>query len=227
MRVIAPGLLFLLSLTGWASAQESYKVEQVKQAPPAVAAAIKQLLSDRMFRISDGRGKVLAEIWPRVTVPGSSKPAGPKGTILYPFLSDGELMGVCQFVREGHDYRDQAIPKGLYTMRYGLQPVNGDHLGVSTHRDYVLLLPAAKDQAVDRPSRKRLEQGSAEAAGSSHPAVFLLLAAPEGASSQETTMIEDTEKNTWSVVFPYMIEVKGSSPVALPIRMVIVGAAPA
>ena len=65
-------------------------------------------------------------------------------------------------------------------MRYGLQPVNGDHLGVSTYRDYSLLLPAAKDQKLDLPPRKQLEQRSAESAGTSHPAVLLL----QGASAE-------------------------------------------
>ena len=64
--------------------------------------------------------------------------------MLFPFLADGELIGVLQFASEGHDYRDQSIAKGVYTMRYGLQPVNGDHLGVSTFRDYSLLLPAGE-----------------------------------------------------------------------------------
>ena len=43
-------------------------------------------------------------------------------------------------------------------MRYGLQPVNGDHLGVSTYRDYSLVLPAAKDRSLALPPRKQLEE---------------------------------------------------------------------
>ena len=94
-------------------------------------------------------------------------------------------------------------------MRYGLQPVNGDHLGVSEYRDYILLLPAAKDKAVAAPTRKQLEERSAESAGTSHPASFLLLMAPSGAKP-EPAMIHDTEKETWSVVLPLRLQVKGS-----------------
>ncbi len=71
-------------------------------------------------------------------------------------------------------------------MRYGLQPVNGDHLGVSTYRDYSLLLPAAKDQKVDIPTRKQLEQQSAESAGTSHPAIMLLQGASAEASKTDS-----------------------------------------
>ena len=83
-----------------------------------------------------------------------------------------------QFPGEGHDYRDQTIAKGVYTIRYGLQPVNGDHLGVSPFRDYALLLPAAKDKTVASLPRKQLEDQSAESAGTSHPAVFFMLDVP-------------------------------------------------
>ncbi len=159
-------------------------------------------------------------------MPSSEKPSGPKDTIQFPFLADGELLGVIRLSSEGHDYRDQPIAKGVYTMRYGLQPVNGDHLGVSTYRDYSLILPAAKDQSLALPARKQLEERSAESAKTSHPAIFLLLEAPADASKSEPAMIHDAEKNTWSVVFPLSLQVKGSGDViVLPVRLVVVGAA--
>ena len=132
-----------------------------------------------------------------------------------------------QFTAEGHDYRDQPIAKGVYTMRYGLQPVNGDHLGVSTYRDYVLLLPAAKDKSVAPPTRKQLEERSAESAGTSHPASFLMLMAPEGAKP-ESAVVRDAEKNTWSVVLPLSLQVKGQAEAMLyPVQLVVVGSAAA
>ena len=68
-------------------------------------------------------------------------------------------------------------------MRYGLQPVNGDHLGVSPFRDYALLLPGAKDKTVAMLPRKQLETQSAESAGSSHPACSFMLAVPSSSGS--------------------------------------------
>jgi hypothetical protein len=143
-------------------------------------------------------------------------------------LADGELLGVLQFRSEGHDYRDQPIAKGAYTMRYGLQPVNGDHLGVSAYRDYALLLPASKDKSLAAPARKQLEERSAESAGTSHPAVFLLLSAPPEAAKSAPSMIHDAEKNTWSVVLPLSLQVKGSAaPVVHPLRLIVIGVAEA
>ena len=143
--------------------------------------------------------------------PAREKPAGPKGAILFPFLADGELIGVLQFAAEGHDYRDQPIAKGVYTMRYGLQPVNGDHLGVSTFRDYSLLLPAAKDQtlALAAPQAAR---GAKRRIGRNEPSRRLLvLAAPPEAAKSAPSMIRDAEKNTWSVVLPLASPGQGQS----------------
>jgi len=205
-------------------AQESLRVEVLKQgAPASFAPEVQTALNGQGFRIQDGAGRIVAEIWLRKTTSASEKPSGPKGSIQFPFLADGEMLGVLQFASEARDYRDQSIAKGVYTMRYGLQPVNGDHLGVSTYRDYVLLLPAAKDRSLGPPTRKQLEERSAEAAGTSHPAAFLMLLAPQGSKS-EPAVIHDTEKNTWGVVLPLSLQVKGQTePIIYPVQFVVVG----
>jgi hypothetical protein len=207
-------------------AQESYKIEVLKEGPPAaLAGEIKDVIGATGYRIVDDQGKSYAEFWLRKAVPATAKPAGPQGAILFPVLAEGELLGALRFPAEGHDYRDQTIAKGVYTLRYGLQPVNGDHLGVSTYRDYALLVPAGKDKVVVDLPQKRLEQQSAESAGTSHPAVLMLLAAPAG-SKAEGAMVHDETLNTWGAVVPLNLEVKGESgPVALPIQLILVGVA--
>jgi hypothetical protein len=220
-------LLFLVLAAG-VNAQESLKVEVVQQGlPPSIGGEILGAIDGQQaFRIQDGQGGELARIWLRKTAPGSEKPGGPKGVIQFPFLKDGELLGVLEFAKEGHDYRDQSMAKGVYTMRYGLQPVNGDHLGVSAYRDYILLLPAGKDKTLAAPTRKQLEDRSAEAAGTSHPASFLLLMAPEGAKP-EAAMVHDSEKETWGVILPLRLQVKGGEPMVYPVQLIVVGMAAA
>jgi hypothetical protein len=227
MRAILLSLLLCSPFATECFSQELWKVEALKQPPPAaVAPEIRSILGDQGFRILDEQGKTYAEIWLRRAIPSSEKPGGPKGAVQFPFLKEGELLGSLQFANEGHDYRDQSITKGVYTMRYGLQPVNGDHLGVSTYRDYSLLLPASKDKSLVAPPRKQLEERSAESAGTSHPAVFIMLMAPAGASKTAASIIRDAEKDTWSVVLPLALEVKGQSEsVVHPVRIVVDGAA--
>ena len=205
-------------------------MSELKQSPPeSVSAVVRESLFRARISNSGRPGpnaRWISGCGRRRQV--SEKPAGPKGAVQFPFLADGELVGVLQFAMEGHDYRDQPIAKGVYTMRYGLQPVNGDHLGVSTYRDYSLLLPAAKDQALALPPRKQLEERSALSAGTSHPAIFLLLEAPPGSSKSAPSVIHDAEKSTWSVVVPLSLKVKDQGePVRFPVRLVVVGAAAA
>jgi len=213
-------------------AQESYKIEVLKEGPPgALADAVKQELDAQGYRVVDDQGKSYAEFWLRAKVPAKGKPAGPQGAVLFPVLAEGELIGALRFPGEGHDYRDQTIPKGVYTLRYGLQPVNGDHLGVSTYRDYALLVPVAKDKATEDLPPKRLEGQSAESAGTNHPAILMLLAAPQGSgsgagSASAPSMVHDEALNTWGAVVPLNLAVKGQAgAVPMSIQLILVGMA--
>jgi hypothetical protein len=226
MRAMIFSFVFFIWATS-ARAQESYKVLVLKEpAPGSFATPVRGAMDAHGFRIQDDQGRSLADIWLRKAIPVTDKPGGPSGAVQFPFLADGELLGLLQFATEGHDYRDQPIAKGAYTMRYGLQPVNGDHLGVSTYRDYSLLLPASKDQSLALPTRKQLEERSADSAGTSHPAVFLMLTAPPDASKPAPSMMHDAEKNTWSVILPLNLQVNGKGdPIIHPMRLVVVGMA--
>jgi len=224
-RVLA--LVASLLLPAGVQAQESYKVEPLKETPPAaLAEPVKATLNAEGLRIVDDQGKTVADVWFRKAIPASGKPAGPDGPILFPTLKVGELIGALRFAEEGHDFRDQAIAKGVYTLRYGLQPMNGDHLGASPFRDFALLVPAAKDKALADLAAKALHQESAESAGTSHPAILMLLEAPAGANKAGASMVHDEEKNTWGVVTSLTLLPKGeSATVALPVQLVIVGMA--
>jgi hypothetical protein len=226
IRLFLSGLA-LTTLNSAARAQEGpYKAEASKDSPPAaLTAPIKDVLEARAIQILGADGKPLARVWLRKGIPASARPAGAKGTILFPFLAEGELIGALEFVGEGHDFRDQTVPRGVYTLRYGLQPVNGDHLGVSEFRDYALLIPAAKDTAVAAIPKKTLEKQSSESAGSNHPTILLLVAAPKDAKPEPATVRDET-KNLWGVVLPVSISIKGeAAPVSTNLQLIIVGAA--
>ena len=227
MHLSRPLMLAALLAAPALGRDDALKVEPLPGAPPAtLAAPVKESLAATGYKVLDGQGKPFAEIWLRKALPASAKPSGTKGTILFPLLAEGELLGVLRFVAEGHDYRDQAIAPGVYTLRYGLQPVNGAHLGVSETRDYAMLLPAAQDQATTPLTGDKLATTSAEAAGSSHPAVLLMLAAPSGAKEGVADVAHDDAKNTTGVVLPITLAVKGeSAPSSLLVQIVVVGMA--
>lgn len=205
--------------------QESFTIETLKEAaPPGLAATVKGELDTTGYRITKSDGKPFAEIWLRKAIPASAKPSGPNQTIQFPVVAEGELLGALRFVGEGHDYRDQPINPGLYTLRYGLQPVNGDHLGVSPYRDYALLVPAAKDKTVAIIPREKLEDESAESAGTSHPAILMLLTPADTAKSTELT--HDEVKKSWGANLSLSLAVKGEpAPSKLVVQLIVVGSA--
>lgn len=217
--------VLLLGAASTAAAQDSYKLEKLDEGPPSeLAPAVKETLETTGHRVLDAQGSPLVDIWLRKAAPATAAPSGPKGAILYPVLTEGELIGAVKYVAEGYDYRDQTIEPGVFTLRYGLQPVDGDHLGVSVNRDYALLVPAAKDvDAADLP-RKTLEKESPASVGTTHPGVLLLLAAPEKLPDGPT-MINDQTLNTWGAILTLPLQVEGrSEPTPLPLQLTVVGA---
>lgn len=224
-RLIA--LIAALSMSSAALAQGPFKAEVLKEAPPtALGASLTAELASTGYRVVNGDGKPYADVWLRKATPASGKPVGPVGTIQFPVLVEGVLMGAVRYTLPGQDYRDQAIKPGLYTLRYGLQPQNGAHLGASDYRDFALLLPASKDPSPATLESKSLGERSAEAVGTSHPGILVLLAATEPAKSDAPATVEDAQKGTWSLVVPLPLAIKGeSTPSALDIQLIVAGAA--
>ena len=59
-----------------ALAQESYKIEVLKEgAPAALAGEIKEVIGATGYRVVDDQGKSYAEFWLRKAVPAPKKPA--------------------------------------------------------------------------------------------------------------------------------------------------------
>src|SRR5437773_2736372 len=94
---LAPGLVMAQEL----------KVEVLKEpAPAALASPIRDVLEPQGYRVL-ANDKPLVDIWFRKAVPASAKPSGTKGSVLYPILKEGELVGAARYAAEGQDFRDQ------------------------------------------------------------------------------------------------------------------------
>jgi len=215
-----------LALTIAPARGASYKIEALDEAPPAeLTSPIKTALQEKGYRVLDDKGKPFVDVWLRKSVPASGPPAGAQGAVLFPILAGGELLGALRYHVEGGDYRDQPIAPGAYTLRYGLQPINGDHLGVSTYRDFALLMLPDAETSVAAVSQDQLEELSAEAAQSSHPAVLMLLAPPDP-TPESPALSHDEEKDLWGAVLRLPLAVSGGAePATLPVQLILVGAA--
>lgn len=217
---VISGLLLAITPVIWAQVK-SQKVDS--KAPEAAAPEIQSILSGSAMEVVDNDGKPMLKVWVAKELAGSTKPAGPNGTILFPFLNEGQLLGVVQVISQVGDYRDQPVSPGIYTLRYGLQPVNGDHLGASPFRDFACLVPAKIDRKPEVLAKKTLEKSSAEAAGTSHPAIMMFLAPKEDAKAGD--IVRDDENDRTSIVLPFAVNAGGAK-TEVKIQWVVQGRAP-
>lgn len=186
--IVAPSLLV--------AAEPTHKVEVLKEAPTGLSAEVTAVLNSQGYRIV-GDGKPVCDLWlaKSVTVAANFQPTD---VIKYPF-SQGQLVGAIRFPAKavGGDYRGQEISPGTYTLRYGLQPMDGNHLGTADVRDFLLACPAKNDTKPDPvPKKDDLFKLSAQAAGTTHPTIFLLLP-PASAPHKAPALTHDADKNLW------------------------------
>jgi hypothetical protein len=151
---------------------QNYKLETIDTPPPALPAAYAAVVFQRPgFRVV-GPAAPWCEIWFRNSIVPGAKPTDTAITLAIP---QGTLIGILRFPAQGLDRRGQAIPAGVYTLRYSNDPVDGAHQGVAPQRDFALLTPIASDaDPHSAPGFDALVQMSEKAAGTPHPAVLSL-----------------------------------------------------
>lgn len=209
-----------IGLPSAVAAAADYTVAAAEQSlPEEVSADIAKHLSPQAFKVSSGK-RTLCEIWLRKSVPVQAD-FSPSDTVLYPF-DLGQVVGVVRFPRKTTDFRNQEIAAGVYTLRYGLQPVDGNHVGTSETRDFLLLSPAGEDKDPAKLEAEDLYKFSRDAAETTHPAIMPLRAV--GADFDDATapaMVHEETGELWSVVLKATID--GVDKESRLVKLVVVG----
>lgn len=155
--------------------QGGYKVESIGALTAAsVSEAVRGALDAKGVRVIGGDGKPLCEIWFRKEIP-TAKAEVPNAN--FGQIPEGTLVGVINFPAGASDFRGQGIKAGYYTLRYGLILNDGNHLGVSSYRDFVLLGLVAEDKDTAALSFDEMIKLSRNASGTGHPSPWNLLPA--------------------------------------------------
>ena len=203
-----------LLLAGMAFGQ-TYKVENAG-APPAaqLPKPLQDALESQGTRVVNDQGGAVLEVWLAKTVP-TNPSASPSSDFLYPSLSEGEFVGVLHFPSPGADFRGQVIKPGFYTLRYGLIPQDGNHMGVNPTRDVLVLCPAAADTNPGMALKfDDLVKLSRQSSGTPHPG--FLVGAPVNGSTFPAVAKDDQDH--WNL----QVKVHGSGG-DLPIAFTVVG----
>jgi hypothetical protein len=226
MRFRAFGSCFLILAaleqpTGLSAADQ--KVDALKEAPAGLSTEIAAAINSTGYRIT-GKAGVICDVWLAKEIP--LKPNFKSSIqIKYPFQT-GQLIGVIRFPEGSKptDFRGQALKPATYTLRYGLQPNDGNHLGTTEFGTRDFLVGCSPKTDVD-PKRvediKDLFKLSGQAAGTTHPAIFLLIPPPEK-PYDAAGVTHDDEKHL--VIFQANASGKdGDKAVAVPVSVVTVG----
>src|SRR5262245_22544755 len=152
----------------------SGKVEQVGAFSDAAASEpLRSALESKGYRVTLGDGTVLCDIWLRASLPAAKSEV--TGST-YTGIAESSVVGVVSFAKTNLDYRGQTIKPGAYTLRYALHPVDGNHMGISPIRDFLLLLPVAEDKdPAAAIAFTDLNKMSNKASGTNHAGVISLV----------------------------------------------------
>lgn len=220
MRVLAfsAAVLMVAAAPGWAD--DEYRIEAIADAAPADALSkeIAATLGAGGYKVVKGASRTVCEIWLCKSWPVMDDFKA-SDAVAYPF-SQGQLIGVLRFRSKGADFRDQEIAKGVYTLRYAQQPVDGNHVGTSVTRDFLLMVKADEDQSAKPIAAEELTELSAAAAESKHPA---MLALKKPLVDGAKPALAHDEANDWHVATLAGKAEAGGKTTTLSIGLVVVG----
>lgn len=126
---------------------QKYTAESGAPLPDSVPQATRELVAAEGVAVKSGDAVVM-RFWMR-TAPFEGEPASGFG-VRFDNVPEGAFLGVLEFVGRGSDFREQSVPAGVYTLRFGLHPEDGNHMGVAASRDFGLLAPVGGDLEVTR-----------------------------------------------------------------------------
>jgi hypothetical protein len=204
-------LRFVLSLAvvlsiglavGVVAADAEPAVEPAAELPADLPATLGSVLAQPGHRVTRD-GRVLAEIWLRSDAPPAGGVNEGALSVEYGALASSALIGVVRFPEPWIDYRETEVPAGVYTMRYWVQPADGDHMGVSQYRDFLMLSIAADDaDPAAEYEQEPLMELSEKASGKTHPAVIALFPIAEEPAGGAAITTNDLDQLTLAVKGP-------------------------
>jgi hypothetical protein len=181
--LIVSALVITVSLSASAAFAQIAAAPISVPAPDVIAAPLRSLLAREGTKVSIG--PTTLEFWwvNALPVPEGSPPGWSQ-------VTEGALVGALRVTGQFKEIRGKTVKPGVYTLRFGLQPQNGDHLGASPFREHLLLSPADVETDPKPLGFDGTVAISKQTIGTSHPAALSLdppvaTAAPLSATTNE------------------------------------------
>ena len=145
----------------------------VQKAPPsALGESIAKTLQPQAIQLLQSGAPVMEFWFPTELALAKAHDASSKGLAS---LGSAGILGATVVHKDQRDYRDDELFAGTYTMRMGLRPNDGNHLGSSEYLFFAVLTPAKLDTAVDQiKTYKELVKTSSQESSADHPFILSL-----------------------------------------------------
>ncbi len=187
--------------------------------PTELAEPIRAALDSKVVRLSENN-KPFFEFWFRKEL---TLPAAPNGDFAMSGIPEGTVIGAVRVNEERFDFKDEEIPPGVYVMRFCLQPEDGNHLGVSPTRTFVLLIPAAEDQSLEGiEGHDPVVEASSTVNAAAHPSNLNLQPAKES-SGKFPRLAEHSDGDHKVLYVRLPVKVEGGQSVDLDFALVYQG----
>jgi hypothetical protein len=181
--------------------------------PDAIAEPLRNLLFTGSADVR--RGESLIRFWGVRALPVTGNT--PEWSNVLP----GTLLGAMHLEAPLPDIRGFPISPGVYTLRFALQPQDGDHMGVSPFRQFLIVAPAAEDRTPEPLGHDRAVALGRKTQGRSHPAVLSI--APPVVTQASGPQVVKTEDGHTAVVLGVDCTRDGTSVGRLTFGVVLVG----
>jgi hypothetical protein len=219
--VLATG--YWLLATGYSmSADGKYAIKQARSPiPQQISEPIRKVLDEDSVQLQGENGSAICELWFARELPVKATPAQIRSGLTYREMEESTVIGAVRFDKPFTDYRKQKIKPGVYTLRLGFQPMDGDHMGTAPYNEFCLLVPAKLDEKPDIIDPKELREVSAKSTGGSHPGVMLLF---PNESPEDAAKLLDKGSDTWVLALRRAVSVDGKkADAAFGIALTLVG----
>jgi len=195
VRLAPPALaVFVYALVvATADAQSLVAAKGSDAAPAELTAATAAALAPGSVTVKSG--DVQLDLW---WVKAIALTKAPEGAPAWGDVGDGTLVGAIRVSAQWSDVRGYIVRPGVYTLRYARQPANGDHLGVSPNREFLLMSPSAVDATPDPVGYKGAVDLSKQTVRRAHPSALSL--DPPAASTAPLSPVK-TDLDLEGVVF--------------------------
>ncbi|MCI0699482.1 MAG: hypothetical protein L0241_00155 [Planctomycetia bacterium] len=211
-------LLMLVASAEAADTKMTVKVEDTVP-PKELSEAVRDTLDKKAMDVFNEKGKLFCTVWAVKSLDSKATPEQAKAGLKYTHLEETTVVGAVKFADTWVDYRKQKIKPGVYTLRLGLQPMDGDHMGTAPYNEFCLLCPADQDKKPELLDVKELYELSGKSTARKHPALMMLF---PNKTAAEAPAVEAKPKE--HVVLSYRVPTKaGTEKSHLGFSLTIVG----